>query len=653
MGIKYEKAEIFEDTVLLLRYNCPEASCDVACYGWPDLHRHVKTLHQKMMCDLCTRNKKVFTHEHELFTAATLRKHERYGDDNPGAIDQSGFKGHPECGFCRQRFYGDDELYAHCRDKHERCHVCDRRDAATGRTGNRQQYFVNYDALEIHFSKDHFLCPDQECLEKKFVVFDSEMDLKAHQLEAHPDGLTKDARRDARKVDMSGFDYRTPRPAQDSRGGRREGRERGRGRDPNVDTGPLPTSSAQPMRRDELAYQRQLAIHSAQSVSNRTFGGQLTSNDALTARAPPSTREPETIMAPRTGSSVQPEYSAIPQVNGTTPAPSDLDVMPTTQPSLPPPHLQTPTDRARALRHASLLERASNLLSSDSAKLSTFRANVSSYKSSRLTARQLIDAFFSLFSCSTHDLGTLIEELADVFEVAGKREDLVKAWNDWRAINEDYPSLPGGAAANTSTSGVGGKRILKLKSSTAQSSRSAVSRHGSWGGDSGPATAAAPSNRSKAAAGRAGRGDPFPGLPASANRAGAGRVAPVPWVKSSAGSASSASPAPSSMSHAPAASSRPATRAPPQAARGASDLYPALPAAQKPGMNVSRPGFAGNPVRRGDRSGTGTPVNYWAGPPPSGGDVAAALGVAHANEEAGVGATKGKGKKKQTLIHWG
>ena len=113
LGIAYEKPEIFEDTVLLLRYNCPDATCDVACMGWPDLHRHVRSAHQRVMCDLCTRNKKIFTHEHQLFTQNELRKHEKFGDDNPGAVDQSGFKGHPECGFCRKRFYGDDELYTH------------------------------------------------------------------------------------------------------------------------------------------------------------------------------------------------------------------------------------------------------------------------------------------------------------------------------------------------------------------------------------------------------------------------------------------------------------------------------------------------------------------------------------------------------------
>jgi hypothetical protein len=49
LGIKFEKSEIFEDARLLLQYNCPDSECDVACLGWPDLHRHTKTAHGTVM----------------------------------------------------------------------------------------------------------------------------------------------------------------------------------------------------------------------------------------------------------------------------------------------------------------------------------------------------------------------------------------------------------------------------------------------------------------------------------------------------------------------------------------------------------------------------------------------------------------------------
>jgi hypothetical protein len=49
LGVKFEDQTIADDTVLLLRYNCPDANCDLACRGWPDLHRHVRNVHNKVL----------------------------------------------------------------------------------------------------------------------------------------------------------------------------------------------------------------------------------------------------------------------------------------------------------------------------------------------------------------------------------------------------------------------------------------------------------------------------------------------------------------------------------------------------------------------------------------------------------------------------
>ena len=606
LGIAYEKQEIFEDTVLLLRYNCPDANCDVACMGWPDLHRHVRSAHKRVMCDLCTRNKKVFTHEHELFTQQELRKHEKYGDDNPGAVDQSGFKGHPECGFCRQRFYGDDELYAHCRDKHERCHLCDRR---TG--GQNPQYYMDYDALERHFNKDHFQCLDSECLEKKFVVFDSQMDLKAHQLEQHPNGLSKDARRDARRVDISGFDYR-PQYQEDRRGGRRGG---GRGRDPNSE--PMPAVSGGQMSRAEVAHQREREIHSAQNVTSRTFGGQLTAQpepQAQTVHRPPQAQSPRPAPA-------QPTSAALPT--------EIADSRPT--------EALTPQEQARRLRHAAVTERAANLLQNDQTKLTEFRSRISAYRNGTISASDMIDAFFSLFDTSSAELGKLVKELADIFEISGKRDALLKAWNDWKAINEDYPSLPGptGAAATSAAgvlgTGVGTSRVLKLKSSTAQSGRSAMGQQRSWG------TAAAVRATTKPSSA-------FPSLP-SGN--GAAPPAPTPgWLtlrpapakttgtSTSASSSARASPTPSRQQS--------------SANLSKASAFPALPMAKKPTSTVFSPGYTGAGVLR--QSNSSTPVSAWGGG--SGGAPLPVPANSGGVEEPESG--KGKGRKgKQIVFKWG
>ncbi|KAI4278317.1 MAG: hypothetical protein LQ337_001086 [Flavoplaca oasis] len=616
LGIRYEQREIHNDTILLLRYNCPDANCDIACWGWPDLHRHVKGAHHKVMCDLCTRNKKVFTHEHDLFTIPELRRHEKFGDDNPGAIDQSGFKGHPECGFCRQRFYGDDELYTHCRDKHERCHLCDRRNG-----GRQQQYYVDYNSLEQHFRKDHFTCIDQECLEKKFVVFDSEMDLKAHQLQAHPNGLSKDARRDARLVDISGFDYRVP--YHESRGGRRD-RQGGRGRDPNTEA--LPQSTAQPLRRDELAYQRQMAIQSAQSVAPRTFGGQLTSTNAVAARSN-HRQDPETVTATRNHTNTNPSFPAIDHLNLN---PSHSSSEPPSSPS--PAHALTPQEQARRLHHTSVMDRASALLKHDSAKISTFRTAVSTYQSSNVSATQLIDNFFSLFDVAASDLGKLVKELADIYENESKRNDLLKAWNDWRAINEDYPSLPGPSGvlpgSSAAAAGSGGHRVLKLKNSTTQSSKSAVSRHGSWGNATGS--------------------NPFPSMPASANRAGPGKVGPTPWA-SSGSSTPRATPAAPPTRRMPVAQSN--------GSSSASDAFPALPVAARPSTLMA--GLTRGTVRWDESSRTSANASPWANgaaaqpPTPMIEDSLQQAGREDTNGGLSAGKKKGKNGKKQTLYKFG
>jgi len=277
------------------------------------------------------------------------------------------------------------------------------------------------------------------------------------------------------------------------------------------------------------------------------------------------------------------------------------------------------------------------MLRNDALKITQFRDKVSAYRTSTISASHLIDAFFSLFDVPSADLGKLIKELADIYESDPKRSDLLKAWNDWRAVNEDYPTLPGptgilpGSSASVVSSG-GGRRVLKLKSSTQQSSRSAVSRHGSWG--------------------HAAAANPFPPMAsaasASANRAGPGRVGPTPWLTSS----SRPSPAPST-------SKPPLLPRPAHAANA--DAFPALPAAPKP--NTTMFGYARGAVRW-DQNG-GTPAaNPWAANGSSSGSganqgendsdaVAEGSGGGVGEGGGGGGRRKGNKGKKQMLYRFG
>lgn len=620
IGIRYTNEDIVGDTVLLLRYNCPDTECDFAGLGWPDLHRHVKSVHKKKMCDLCTRNKKVFTHEHELFTDKELERHMRHGDDRPGAVDQTGFKGHPLCAFCGQRFYDDDKLYEHCRNKHERCFLCDREDP------RQPHYYVDYNALEQHFRKDHYPCLDRECQEKKFVVFASEMDLKAHQLSEHGSSLSKDVRRDARLVDMAGFDFR--QPYQQERRGGGSGRQvnrdrdgRGRGRDPNAE--PIPASTAQPMRRDELAFQRQMAIHSSQSVSNRTFGGQLsTSNTASSSNTPVQTSEQSAQRGNSKASTSDDGPSAAARMEGLSLTGPDL----------------TTEERARLMRHAAVIERASNLLQNDPNKIGKFRSYISSLRQGELTAAAVVKNFFTLFSeSSTTALGTLVREVADLFEDRSKSEQLRKAWNDWRAINEDYPTLPslsgmhgaaasssGWAAAASSPSTTAAPsqrhttRVLKLKSSTQQSQRS-TSQAATWTAATGSGRPPPPPTA-------------FPALSSSAstpNKSSRSDASTALWGSSSSNQTSSKS------------SAKPATR---------EENFPALPSAPRPSTTIF--GYGRGAVRRDFGTARNTGFS-WGGGGNASTAAAEESSQEHTDGDNAKGKKKGKQGKKQVLVQWG
>ncbi|KAJ3338568.1 hypothetical protein HDU91_001170 [Kappamyces sp. JEL0680] len=67
---------------------------------------------------------------------------------------------------------------------HEQCFLCQRH-------GIRDQYFLNYSKLETHFLEEHFPCKEPSCLEQKFVVFETDLDLQGHILKEHADAKTK------------------------------------------------------------------------------------------------------------------------------------------------------------------------------------------------------------------------------------------------------------------------------------------------------------------------------------------------------------------------------------------------------------------------------------------------------------------------------
>ncbi|KAK1319591.1 hypothetical protein QJS10_CPB04g01071 [Acorus calamus] len=109
-------------------------------------------------------------------------------------------------------YYGDNELYMHMSTDHYTCHICQRQHPG------QYDYYKNYDDLEIHFRQEHFLCEDEACLAKKFIVFHSEAEMKRHNAVEHGGRMSRSQRNAALTLPTS-FTYR--RSNEQERQGRR------------------------------------------------------------------------------------------------------------------------------------------------------------------------------------------------------------------------------------------------------------------------------------------------------------------------------------------------------------------------------------------------------------------------------------------------
>lgn len=49
LAIAFETQEMMEETLILLRFNCPDSACDYLGNGWGDLKLHVRATHGKLL----------------------------------------------------------------------------------------------------------------------------------------------------------------------------------------------------------------------------------------------------------------------------------------------------------------------------------------------------------------------------------------------------------------------------------------------------------------------------------------------------------------------------------------------------------------------------------------------------------------------------
>ncbi|PWN53284.1 hypothetical protein IE53DRAFT_190151 [Violaceomyces palustris] len=403
LSIHFETKEAMEETLILLRFNCPDTRCEVASGGWQDFKMHARRDHGRLTCDLCIRHKKIFAHEHTLHTQQSLSAHMS--------------KEHRFCEYCREYFYDDDQLFVHMRERHEQCHICKARGGE-----NRYQYFKDYHMLERHFKDAHYLCLSPDCLEKKFVVFESEMDFKSHQVSEHGSELSSRERREALRIEAN-FTYEDG-GGDSSRGARSGGRRKGaKGGRANRDTDSGPEVS-DPLGVSALASRSNVpGAGPASNTSRRAmFSGSLT----------PS--------SPAVGPSPGPSSSAT-------------------------------ADASTAERHAAYLNRVLSILKGSESKLNSFRASVKTYRASEMSAKDLVHTISSVVG-DLDESAIVVNGLVDLLEDEEKKGDVLQAWNSLRVERTQFPSLvPASSSSNTQDAGIAQGKIRNVKKASASNNQ--------------------------------------------------------------------------------------------------------------------------------------------------------------------------------------
>lgn len=591
LHIFFESEQSRDETLVLLHFNCPDPTCEYAGASWPDLKAHVRSEHGRLFCDLCVRNSRIFVHEHTLYSSSELTQHIR--------------SDHKHCEFCKMNFYSDDELYVHMRDRHEQCFICKRHDET------RDEYHRDYAALERHFKARHFLCDAKECLEQKFVVFESEMDFKAHQVAEHGAELSSREKREALRLtanfhyDANSAPTRAAQPASGSTGTS----SRGRPREDDADSGP--SANRDPLAVSVLASRNHVpgAGGPANHQSRRAmFGSGLTSSNKI--------KEDEEAA------------------------------------------LQRAAAEEKQRQNQAFLGRVAEIVHHSEVKMHSFRTNLRIFQAGEMPARDLVGSIQSIVE-DTNQVEVVVKGLVDLLDKRDQKQDLIDAWTTVQVEQTHFPSLGGGngngptgsswgANANLSTITRGQVRSIKNNSTAAN--------RGVWANVE-RAAASGGSVYRNVARGTPARNGHFPSLSAKKTAIPGSAVhsakvnatvrstSNAPWAGAASGSSSGrATPSSNANAQAPTVTpytvdaSRNAPRNNQTLIRNTSSAFPALPfnanaarlAAQKKELFAHK--------RSNGNSGASTPTagsETWARPGAGRIDSGSGTGTLHGEEDVG------------------
>ncbi|KAG6860250.1 hypothetical protein C0995_013700 [Termitomyces sp. Mi166 len=331
LSIFFETQEMMEETLLLLRFNCPDSDCPYIGNGWGDLKLHVRATHGKLMC------------------------------------------------------------------------------------------FQNYESLENHFNSAHHPCTQSQCLTRKFVVFNTPLDLQAHMVEEHGSDMSSRDKKDARRVQAE-FEFEEV-----GRHGRRGG-HRDREREPpphhrqgQQDSGPSSTPIVLrppgPGRRRE------------------GFGANLTVEGASSS---------------------------------------------TPEPSRPPSPPRGDVDPAVLERHEMFIGRLQSLAANPTTAVPVVKAAIRGYRASESSAKDFISTIWHVLDQNLEHTASIINAFVDLLDQEEKKQDLLSSWKGFEIEQRrQFPDLVPTAIAPSGTAGYAAittGRVLNAKHATATRSAQRSSR---------------------------------------------------------------------------------------------------------------------------------------------------------------------------------
>lgn len=135
-----------------------------------NLRRHLEQVHQKTFCKICLKGRAIFIREQRIYHIQKLRSHIEHGD--PATDRGAEILPHPWCDFCEEFFFDVQSLEKHLHQLHLTCNLCG--------DFEKNRHYKDYNSLEVHFAKSHYLCPYEQCKSKCYVAFRTESEVQVH-----------------------------------------------------------------------------------------------------------------------------------------------------------------------------------------------------------------------------------------------------------------------------------------------------------------------------------------------------------------------------------------------------------------------------------------------------------------------------------------